>query len=111
MAMHQTNLVTPNTHIRLSYRTWGDSGPPVVLVHGLASSLHIWDFVAPLLAEKFSVVAYDQRGHGLSDKPNDGYDLATMVADLEGLISELRLDKPVIIGHSWGATLALGYAA
>src|SRR3954451_1840403 len=108
--MVDKSVVTPGTGIRLNYRQWGAGGPPLVLVHGLASTLRIWDFAAPLLAEKFSVTAYDQRGHAFSDRPDEGYDLATEAADLYGLTQALGLDKPVVVGHSWGATLALGFA-
>jgi pimeloyl-ACP methyl ester carboxylesterase len=83
----------------------------LVLVHGLASTSRIWDFVAPVLAERYYVAAYDQRGHALSDKPPDGYDLPTMLADLVGFLDALRMEKPVLVGHSWGANLALACAA
>lgn len=109
-SMPDQSLVTPNTGIRLNYRDWGGNGSPLVLAHGLASTLHIWDLVAPLLTGRFRVIAYDQRGHAQSGKPATGYDLATMVADLHGLVSALGLVKPVVVGHSWGATLALGFA-
>ncbi|MEO8287489.1 MAG: alpha/beta hydrolase [Chloroflexota bacterium] len=109
--MHDGMVTTANTGVELHYRDWGGYGPPLVLVHGLASTLRIWDFVAPVLAEKYRVVAYDQRGHALSGKPGDGYDLTTMLADLVGLLEALHIEKPVVVGHSWGANLALAYAA
>ena len=96
--------------INLHYRDWGGSGQPVVLLHGLASTCHIWDLVAPILAEEFAVVAVDQRGHGESDKPDYGYDFATVSQDLLGVIEALNLEKPVIVGHSWGADVALEFA-
>jgi pimeloyl-ACP methyl ester carboxylesterase len=112
MPMQDRSLTTPNTGLRLHYRTWGDEGaPPLVLVHGLASTLRIWEFVAPVLAERYFVAAYDQRGHALSDKPPDGYNLPTMLADLVGFVDAMRFEKPVVVGHSWGANLALAYAA
>src|SRR5579875_565779 len=86
--------------------------PPIVLLHGLASATRIWDFVAPLLAEQgYAVVGLDQRGHGESDKPDDGYDFATIVADDAAVFAELELLNPVLVGHSWGAMVALQYAA
>ena len=96
--------------INLHYRDWGGTGRPVVLLHGLASSCHIWDLVAPQLAEDFSVIAVDQRGHGLSDKPESGYDFATVGRDLLGVIQARGLERPVIVGHSWGADVALEFA-
>ncbi len=86
--------------------------PPIVLIHGLASATRIWDFVAPLLTEQgYEVVALDQRGHGESDKPDSGYDFATIVADDAAALTELGLVNPVLVGHSWGAMVVLQYAA
>ena len=99
-----------STGINLHYRDWGGSGRPVVLLHGLASSCHIWDLVAPQLAEDFAVIAVDQRGHGLTDKPESGYDFATVGRDLLGVINARNLERPVIVGHSWGADVALEFA-
>ncbi len=93
----------------LHYRDWGGSGQSVVLVHGLASNCRIWDLVAPILASQFRVIALDQRGHGQSFKPDTGYDFATVVSDLDGLISSLGIENPVIVGHSWGGDVALEY--
>ncbi|HST05462.1 MAG TPA: alpha/beta hydrolase [Chloroflexia bacterium] len=112
MSSQDHTLRTSNTGLELHYRTWGTEGaPPLVLVHGLASTLRIWDFVAPILAERYFVAAYDQRGHALSGKPADGYNLPTMLADLVGFLDALHIEKPVVVGHSWGANLALAYAA
>ena len=96
--------------INLHYRDWGGTGRPIVLLHGLASSCHIWDLVAPRLAEDFSVIAVDQRGHGLSDKPESGYEFANVGRDLLGVIQARKLARPIIVGHSWGADVALEFA-
>ena len=93
----------------LHYRDWGGIGQPIVLVHGLASNCRIWDLVAPILASEFRVIALDQRGHGQSFKPDTGYDFATVVADLDGVIEALGLTHPIIVGHSWGGDVALEY--
>jgi pimeloyl-ACP methyl ester carboxylesterase len=82
----------------------------MLLLHGLGSTHHIWDLAAPVLSERFRVVAYDQRGHGFSDKPHGGYDLDTMVADLRGLVEALELGPGYVVGHSWGGSIALAYA-
>lgn len=101
---------TANTGVELSYLDWGGSGPSLVLVHGLGSTHRIWSLTAPLLAERFRVVAYDQRGHGFSEKPGAGYDLATLSEDLRGLIEALGLGGAYVVGHSWGGSVALAYA-
>lgn len=92
------------------YRDWGGSGQPIVLLHGLASTCHIWDMVAPMLAQDHAVIAVDQRGHGETDKPDEGYDIATVTQDALGLIEQLGVDKPIVIGHSWGGSVALNMA-
>ncbi len=100
--------------LRLHYREYPGAGTPegtVVLLHGLASSSQIWGAVAPRLAERARVLAPDLRGHGRSDKPDSGYDFASIVADLDGLLDAAGVERPVLVGHSWGAHVALEYAA
>ncbi len=92
------------------YRDWGGSGQPILLLHGLASTCHIWNLVAPFLAQECSVIALDQRGHGESAKPNEGYDFASVAGDVLGVISQLGWDAPVVVGHSWGGSVALEMA-
>jgi pimeloyl-ACP methyl ester carboxylesterase len=98
----------------MHYLYWNREGEkaPIVLHHGLASNARIWQFVAPRLAAAgHPVYAIDARGHGLSDKPDSGYDIETVVNDLAVYIESCRFEKPVIVGHSWGAAVALHYAA
>ena len=103
--------VDANT-LRFNVQTWGaPSNPPLVMLHGLASTSHMFDLLAPLLADRFYIVAPDQRGHGQSDKPDNGYDFETLVQDVEAIIVAMGLTTPVrLAGHSWGAFTAL-YAA
>ena len=89
---------------------WGGHGDWLVLLHGLASQAHIWDLLAPHLIDSFRVVALDQRGHGLSDKPDSGYDFAAIIADLDAVLDALAIERAVLIGHSWGGNVALQYA-
>ena len=92
------------------YRDWGGSGQPVLLLHGLASTCHIWDMVAPLLAQDHAVIALDQRGHGKSAKPGHGFDFASVTQDVLGVINHLGRSAPVVVGHSWGGSVALELA-
>ena len=81
---------------------------PFLLLHGLASTARSWEPVARRLAAAgHRVFATDFRGHGLSDKPDDSYDLATFASDLTSLIEALELDRPVLVGHSLGAFVML----
>jgi pimeloyl-ACP methyl ester carboxylesterase len=88
---------------------------PVLLVHGLASNARLWDGVAQRLGSAgHPVVAVDQRGHGRSDVPPDGYDTQTCAADLSALIATLGWTgarAPVVAGQSWGGNVVLNLAA
>ncbi len=97
--------------LRLSVRDHEGGEPPVVALHGLASNARWWDLVAPRLAPRHRVIAIDQRGHGLSDKPEDGYDFAQCTADVMAAVHSLGLEKFIVAGHSWGASVALSLAA
>lgn len=97
--------------LRVHYRDWGGSGTELVLLHGLSSSCRIWDLTAPLLARDFRVVAVDQRGHGLTDRPDSDYTFDEVCGDLQALLAALGLVRPVLAGHSWGAGVALQFAA
>jgi pimeloyl-ACP methyl ester carboxylesterase len=101
----------PVRGLELSLREWPADGRPFLLVHGLASNAKTWDGVARILATAgHRVVAVDQRGHGLSDKPDDGYDFDNVTADLRALIEALDLRLPVLAGQSWGGNVVLDYA-
>jgi pimeloyl-ACP methyl ester carboxylesterase len=107
-----TDRTVPGDGVALHARDWGGEGTPVVLLHGLASNARIWDGVARRLAGGGRrVVALDQRGHGESEQPDAGYDFATVCRDLETALDALGLRRPVVAGHSWGANVALQYAA
>jgi pimeloyl-ACP methyl ester carboxylesterase len=100
--------------LRVHYLHWDtlDAGQPVVLLHGLASNARIWELTATLLAQAgFALVAPDLRGHGLTDKPDGDYGFDTFARDLGAFLNALDLEKPLLVGHSWGGMLALDYAA
>lgn len=97
--------------LRFHYRDWGGHGWPVLLVHDLAATGHIWDLVAPLLVDRARVFALDLRGHGETAKPLDGYDFASIVQDVRGVSEALELEHPVLIGHGWGAQVGLSLAS
>jgi pimeloyl-ACP methyl ester carboxylesterase len=86
--------------------------PPVMLVHGLASNARLWDGVGEALAGRgYPSVALDLRGHGRSDKPDDGYDFGTVTTDLVAVIEALGLDRPIVAGQSWGGNVVLELGA
>jgi pimeloyl-ACP methyl ester carboxylesterase len=98
--------------VGLSVRVWqpraANPAAPFVLLHGIASTAVAWDGVARRLAGAGrTVYAIDFRGHGLSDRPADGYDLATFGSDMAAVVAGLRLDRPILVGHSLGAWVIL----
>jgi len=101
-----------NIGIQLHIRDWAGGDPPFVLLHGLSSNSHTWNGVARRLAQAgHRVIAVDQRGHGQSDKPDDGYDFATITADLAQLLATMHLDKVILVGQSWGGNVLLEFGA
>jgi pimeloyl-ACP methyl ester carboxylesterase len=110
IAQPQERFITANG-LNFHLIDWGGSGEWLILLHGLASQAHIWDLVAPRLTDSFRVIAIDQRGHGLSDKPDSGYDFATIASDLDAIMQTLKIDRALLAGHSWGGNVALQYAA
>ncbi len=104
-----TDRVLDARGLRFHLRDWGGAGTPFLLLHGLASTCRIWDFVAPLLARTRRVVALDQRGHGESDKPDAPYDFETVVDDARAVAQSLGLGPLIVAGHSWGGNVALQY--
>ena len=102
------------SRLGMYYREWGPGSPagiPVVALHGLASSSRWYDLVAPLLADTHRIVAPDQRGHGRSEHPSTGYDWQSLAADVVELMEAVGLDRPAVLGHSWGGYVALALAA
>jgi pimeloyl-ACP methyl ester carboxylesterase len=85
------------------------SGPAVALIHGLTGDLSIWFLSRTIqaLAESFRVTAYDLRGHGYSDAPASGYTSLDHAHDLIALFDALGIDRASLVGHSFGAVIAV----
>lgn len=84
-------------------------GPLVILLHGFPEFWYGWkNQIAPLAQAGFCVLAPDQRGYNLSDKPRGigAYQVGNMAADVVGLIDALGRDKACLVGHDWGAAVA-----
>lgn len=103
----------PGGRPRLAIRSGTGPGRAFLLVHGLASNARLWEGVAAhLLRAGHAVVAVDQRGHGLSEAPEDGYDTDTCADDLAALIGVLDTPgPPIVVGQSWGGNVVLSLAA
>jgi pimeloyl-ACP methyl ester carboxylesterase len=98
--------------VRLRYVEWRpdeERWPPILLLHGLGSNALFWGRLAERLTGR-RLVALDQRSHGHSDRPPNGYGSEVVVADAAHAIESLGLGRPFVAGHSWGAAIALELA-
>ena len=86
----------------------GGDGPPLLLVHGWPQNWYAWRLVMPALARDFQVIAPDQRGIGLTDKPENGYDSGALANDLVALMDALGHQRFAVVGTDTG--LPIGYA-
>lgn len=87
-------------------------GLPVILIHGHAVDLRVWDDVVPaLVAARLRVIRYDVRGHGRSHVPEDGFSVADHVQDLAALVAHLGIEEAVLCGFSMGGEIAAAFAA
>ena len=89
----------------------GGEGPPLLLIHGWPGSWYYWRLVMPALAREYEVIAVDQRGIGLSDKPEEGYDAGTLANDLVGLMDALGHEQFAVVGVDTGLLIAYALAA
>ncbi len=98
--------------VRLHVVEMGEGEPPIVLLHGSPGQYTNWKYVAECLASRHRVIVYDQRGYGRSDKPPH-VTLEDYVEDLDAVMGALGLapSRTVLAGHSFGAVVALEYAA
>jgi 2-hydroxy-6-oxonona-2,4-dienedioate hydrolase len=85
-------------------------GPTVVLLHGLADDVGVWEAVIPSLSARFRVLALDQIGFGGSDKPLLNYRVSTFVDFLDGFLSELKIQRASLIGNSLGGWVTADFA-
>jgi pimeloyl-ACP methyl ester carboxylesterase len=97
--------------IRIHYWRTGGSKPALVLAHGSSDDGLCWTNLAKEFQQDFDIIMFDARGHGLSDPPTATDAPDVQVEDLAGLIKELKLDKPILMGHSMGSASVAHFAA
>ena len=105
-----TSRYVDTGELRLHAVTGGD-GPPLLLVHGWPQTWYAWRMLMPTLARDFSVIVVDQRGIGLSDKSQDGYDTGTLARDLVALMDALGHQRFAMYGTDVGMPIAYALAA
>ena len=97
--------------IRIHYWRTGGEKPVLVLAHGSSDDALCWTNLAKELTDKYDVIMFDARGHGLSDPPAASDAADVQVEDLAGLIKALSLTKPILMGHSMGSASVAHFAA
>ena len=100
-----TVRLNSGTHIHCAL-CGNDRGDPVVFVHGWPDSWFSFSRVLPHLPGRLRAIAFDQRGFGESDRPDSGYDIPQMAADVVALLDALDIERAALVGHSFGSFVA-----
>jgi pimeloyl-ACP methyl ester carboxylesterase len=102
---------TSQDGVKIHYASLG-KGPLVVMIHGFPDFWYSWRHQMAALSDKFQVVAIDQRGYNLSDKPKgvESYDMQLLVADVAAVIKQVGRDRATVVGHDWGGVVAWNIA-
>ncbi|HMH65116.1 MAG TPA: alpha/beta hydrolase, partial [Rhizomicrobium sp.] len=101
---HKIHFVTVEKGVKLEVLDWGGSGPPLVLLTGLGNTAHVFDSFAPKFTDKHHVYAITRRGSGASSAPSssdsNNYDADRLGDDVLAVLTALKIDRPVLAGHS-----------
>lgn len=97
--------------LKIQLALWGETGKPILCLHGITANCRSWDGLAAVLAPQHQVMAMDLRGRGFSDRPPAGYSIEHHIRDILALLNDLQIGKVVLMGHSLGAFIALVFAA
>ncbi len=104
----------PTAHVngvQLAYDVTGESGPPLLMVHGSWVDRRSWAFVVPDLSRSFRVVTFDRRGHSESPGAPNGSTIHDDVGDMAAVMRHLGLERAHIVGNSYGASISLRFAS
>jgi pimeloyl-ACP methyl ester carboxylesterase len=88
----------------------GGDGPVVILIHGLAASIEIWERIIPKLSKTCRVIAFDLPGYGEADRPDAAYDAPFFVTQLKAVMDALSLERAHLVGSSLGASLIVRFS-
>jgi pimeloyl-ACP methyl ester carboxylesterase len=111
MPLVESRRVRLDSGINLNVADFGGDGPPLVMLHSTGFGAWMWQPMAAELTRHFRLLAPEQRGHGDSDKTEDGYDFRTLAGDMDALFDALGLTEIYGIGHSSGGTTLAIHAA
>lgn len=96
-----------NNGVKIHYASLG-KGPLIVMIHGFPDFWYSWRDQMEALSATHQVVAIDQRGYNLSDKPKgvENYDMSLLVGDVIAVVKHLGRERAIIVGHDWGGAVA-----
>jgi len=97
---HKVEFVAVDENVKLELLDWGGSGRPLVLLAGLGNTAHVFDDFAPKLTSEYHVFGITRRGYGASSVPDSGYSADRLGDDVLAVLDALKLDRPVLVGHS-----------
>jgi len=97
---HHSEMVTVAESIQLEVLDWGGTGRPLIFLSGLGNTAHIWDDFAPKFTDRHHVYAVTRRGFGKSTHATTGYTPERLADDILAVMDQLKIEKPVLIGHS-----------
>jgi pimeloyl-ACP methyl ester carboxylesterase len=110
MALPQITVAETTLHGHsVSYRRAGE-GPAIVLIHGITGTSEQWEPVMELLADRYTVLAPDLLGHGLSAKPRGDYSLGAYAVSIRDLMVLLDIRRATVVGHSLGGGVAMQFS-
>ena len=93
--------------VKVYYESHGAGDPAIVFLHPWSTNRYIWAGQLPIFAQDHRCILVDHRGHGLSDKPESGYALGEMAADVVAILDDAGIDKAVLVGNSIGGMAAM----
>ena len=99
---HAVKFVTVQEGVKLEVLDWGGEGRVLLLIAGLGNTAHVYDAFAARLIDKYHVIGITRRGFGASSKPATGYGADRLGDDVLAVMQQLKIDKPVLVGHSLG---------
>jgi non-heme chloroperoxidase len=97
---HRATMVAVDREVTIEVLDWGGTGRPLVLLAGLGNTAHVFDEFAPRLTSLGHVYGITRRGYGKSSVPPTGYDADRLADDVLAVLDALKLERPVLIGHS-----------
>lgn len=97
--------------VEIQLALWEGNGKTILCIHGLTANCRCWDVMAEALTPRHQLIAMDLRGRGLSGSPPSGYSIEHHCRDILALLEDIGVEKPVVMGHSLGAAISLGFGA